>query len=139
MRKRELVARLLSAAVAGVFLVAALGKLRPGGDTIVDAWLPPGSIGRFALVATEIATALWLLIGLLPRVAIVWTIVLLLGFSAVLAKELRKPTPRDCGCAAQLFPGVSNDPRANLRRAILRNGVCVLALTTAAALGPRRR
>jgi Methylamine utilisation protein MauE len=116
-------------ALAGVFAVAALGKLaRPAAtaESLAEFGVPPRlrRPGALVLPAVELAVAAFLVLGPTARWGAAAALALLLVFSAAVGRSLRRGERPDCNC----FGAVGSTPVGP--RTLLRNA----GLGSAAAL-----
>ena len=134
---------LVRCVLASVLLWAAFAKLLNGHNqmrpvTVFDEWTSHSSV-RIALIAGEIALAVWLISGLWNRMAAVTLLVLLSAFSAVLTLELKREHPKPCGCmgpAAAIYdPAVI---RKSLDWSLARNGALMFCAASLFVRAERR-
>jgi hypothetical protein len=126
---------ILRLALAAVFLVAALGKLtRPAAtaETLADFGLPRPlrRPGAFLLPAVELATAALLVPEATARWGAGLALVLLVGFSAAVARLLARGERPACNC----FGAVASTPVGP--RTLVRNGALAAAAAVVLAAGP---
>jgi hypothetical protein len=116
--------RLLEIATGIVFASAAAAKVLAGAGhestTIVGSL---GNGGRWALIAAELALAIWFFAGRGLISGSVAAVAMLSCFTAVLVCELDKPAPRDCGCFGNQAAAISDTQsiRRSLHWGIARN------------------
>jgi hypothetical protein len=126
---------ILRLALAAVFLAAALGKLaRPAATagTLADFGLPRPlrRPGAYALPAVELATAALLVPEATARSGAGLALVLLVGFSAAVARLLARGERPACNC----FGAVASTPVGP--RTLVRNGGLAAAAAVVLAAGP---
>ncbi len=118
--------------LAAVFAVAALGKLaRPAttAESLADFGVPPRlrRPGAFALPAVELAVAAFLVLGPTARWGAAAALALLLVFSAVVVRSLRRGERPDCNCFGAARP-TPVGPRTLLRNAGLGSAAALVLL-----------
>jgi hypothetical protein len=110
-----------------IFVTAAWTKWRAGvsympPETIYERLVAMSSFRHYLFVAIEGAIGLWLLSGMKMRWSSVAAAVMLLAFAGVLAAELLRRNPLDCGCGIrEITP--DGDPRVAIYMSLARNGV----------------
>lgn len=128
----EVLILLLKAILAGVFLIAGIGKLldRQGSEkALADFEVPAGMVKPAAAILPwfEIAIAAALLLPSTSLLASVAAAVLLSGFTAGMLVQMAKGNAPDCHCFGQIH----SEPVSG--RSVARNiGLAVLACTLAA-------
>lgn len=119
--------------LGGTFFVAAWGKWRSGvnitpfPETIYDRMVRGHIWVHWTLIACEVLLGLWLFSGRRKRAASLVTLLLLLGMSVLLVREIVNPDPLGCGCGLQpVFPGRGpEEVRRELIFALIRNVLLV--------------
>jgi uncharacterized membrane protein YphA (DoxX/SURF4 family) len=132
---RTNVQRLIRIVIAGVFLLAAWGKFRAGRNegtpvTIYDGWSQKAQV-RYAIMACEAATGIWLLWGRWSRTSAAVVVVLLSVFSGLIVAEFGRDHPRPCGCFGDAFVA-AHDPvaiRVSLQLDLMRNALLITGAT----------
>ncbi len=118
---------ILRLVLAGVFVAAAVGKMRAGtgGGTLYDAWLGTGLVARYAFIAFELLLAGWILSGWRPRLAATAAAIVLGFFTLLIWHESRQFAPRPCGCigGGQIVEITPDNIRAGLHDAMTRNAL----------------
>jgi uncharacterized membrane protein YphA (DoxX/SURF4 family) len=120
--------------LAGVLLAAAWGKARAGvnqtpfPETIYDRVVQGHAWVHWALLGVEVLLGLWLLLGWRRRAALVVTLVVLLGMSGLLVREIVSPDPMGCGCGLQpVMPGRGPEVvRRELLLSLARNALLMV-------------
>lgn len=99
----------------------------PGGvSTVYDSLITNGSTTHYVLIGGEMLLGLWLSMGVWNRASALVTVVVISTYSGFLALEVRKDSPRPCGCLTGV---VTNDPsivRRQLKLGLLRNAAIIV-------------
>jgi hypothetical protein len=120
--------------ISSFFLFAAFGKLGTAAEataapTIYSEWAKTPTI-RYIMLAFEVGLALSLSSGCFPRASAVTVGLALLGFSWLVALELRRDRPKPCGCiGADLVTTDPNNAPASLKLHLAANGLMIGAVT----------
>lgn len=131
-------ARLAQAGIGAIFVSAAVGKASAmgadaEGATMWSATLSEQPALAWSLLVVEMMVGLWLIARPRPRVGLAVAVALLGLFVGAVAAELRRPSPRPCGCTHSA--GALTDPgavRTQLRWSLARN--LLLTCSTGALL-----
>lgn len=116
--------------IAGVFLLAACSKWQSGINfippwSVYDRVVAASPLRHNAIIGFEALVAIWLLSSWRTRYAAVVASLVLTAFIVILAMELWRQSPADCGCGiTEVFAG--EDPRVGLRIGIVRNALLLL-------------
>jgi len=118
-------------AIASLLVIAGAAKLygawkgAPAERTILADFTGGSGTRMAALGAAELAVGMWLASGRKPAGAALIGLAMFSTFIGVLAVELRRPTPRACGCLAGLLDGAtatgSEQIVGELQTAVARN------------------
>jgi uncharacterized membrane protein YphA (DoxX/SURF4 family) len=128
------------AVVAGVFAWSGWTKVSAGPDahafSMVGRYLDSADAVK-ALGLAELGLAAWMLSGRMPRLSGGVVMAALAAFTALIAIELTRADPRDCGCVRQVIPGQDESSiRSGLWISIGRNVGLIALAGLSIALSP---